>query len=143
MALPQKAPFNRTPPGSEAAGDAKKLSAVGLKAALAILEKWGAAPEQAQAILQVSKASYYKFRKDPGVAQLSNDQLERLSYLLNIHAALRILFENPENVYGFMQLKNHNPYFNGQAPLDLIASGHFGTLYEVYKHIDGLRGGQW
>ncbi|XBS68180.1 MbcA/ParS/Xre antitoxin family protein [Acerihabitans sp. KWT182] len=123
--------------------DKKKAAAIGLKAAMSILNKWGSTPEQVQAILQMSKASFYKFRKDPAAAQLSHDQFERLSYLLNIHAALRTLFENPENVYGFMAMKNHNPYFNGQAPLELIGSGHFGTLYEVYKHIDALRGGQW
>ncbi|WP_413738844.1 antitoxin Xre-like helix-turn-helix domain-containing protein [Sodalis sp. RH21] len=123
--------------------DKKHQAAIGLKAVMAILDKWGATPDQAQAILQISKASFYKFKREPGAAQLSNDQLERLSYLLNIHAALRTLFENPENVYGFMGLNNHNPFFNGHAPLELISSGHFGTLYEVYKHIDALRGGQW
>ncbi|TKI08347.1 DUF2384 domain-containing protein [Martelella alba] len=121
----------------------KKNAAAGLKAAFAILDKWGCAPEQAQAILQVSKASYYKFRKAPLAAQLTHDQLERISYLLNIHAALRTLFENPENIYGFMTMENHNPFFNGRSPLEIIGSGHFGALYEVHKHIDALRGGQW
>ncbi len=143
MPLPQNVQMKKPLMGKEQLSDDKRRSAIGLKTALAILDKWGANPEQAQAVLQVSKASYYKFRKDPGAAQLSNDQLERLSYLLNIHAALRTLFENPENVYGFMGLDNHNAYFKGKSPLELIASGHFGTLYEVYKHIDALRGGQW
>jgi len=134
MAIPQKIDHPQ---------DKKRVAAVGLKAAMSILDKWGSTPEQVQAILQMSKASFYKLRKDSAAVQLSHDQFERLSYLLNIHAALRTLFENPENVYGFMAMKNHNPYFNGRAPLELIGSGHFGTLYEVYKHIDALRGGQW
>lgn len=134
MALPQ-----RLPPISEK----KHAAGIGLKTVMAILDKWGCTPEQAQAILQISKASYYKFKKDPAAAQLSNDQLERLSYLLNIHASLRTLFENPENIYGFMSLINHNPYFNGRRPLELLSTGHFGTLYEVHKQLDALRGGQW
>ncbi|QWA08864.1 DUF2384 domain-containing protein [Sodalis ligni] len=134
MAIPQKL---------ERYQDKKRAAAVGLKTAMSILEKWGSTPEQMQAILQMSKASFYKLRKDPAAAQLSHDQFERISYLLNIHGALRTLFENPENVYGFMAMKNHTPYFNGQAPLELIGTGHFGTLYEVYKHIDALRGGIW
>lgn len=135
MALPQKLPLQN---------DKKHLSSsIGLKTVIVILDKWGCSPEQAQAILQISKASFYKFKKDPGAAQLTNDQVERLSYVLNIHATLRTLFENPENVYGFMALSNHNPFFNGRSPLEMLSTGHFGTLYEVYKQLDGLRGGQW
>ncbi|TCV99825.1 MbcA/ParS/Xre antitoxin family protein [Biostraticola tofi] len=134
MASPQR--INPAP-------DKKQIAAVGLKTAMVILDKWGCTPEQAQAILQVSKASYYKFKKDPASASLTQDQLERLSYLLNIHGALRTLFENPENVYGFMSMKNHNPYFNGRAPIEVISGGSFGALYEVHKRVDALRGGQW
>lgn len=128
---------------SEATVDKKQMAIAGLKAVLTLLDKWGASAEQAQAILQLSRASYYKFKKEPAAASLSHDQCERLSYLLNIHAALRTLFENPENIYGFMSMANHNPGFNGQSPLDIIGSGNFGALYEVHKRIDGLRGGQW
>ncbi len=39
---------------------------------------------------------------------------------LNIHQALRIVFENPANQYGFMKMKNHNPYFSGRSPLEVI-----------------------
>jgi len=53
------------------------------------------------------------------------------------------VFENPTNVYGFMAMPNNNAYFNGAAPLTLIGSGAFGTLYEVAKRIDALRGGMW
>ena len=144
MALPQKSDREKTDIlKSGRVRENKDAAAIGLKAAMAILDKWGCTPDQAQAILQMSKASFYKFKKDPYAAQLTHDQFERLSYLLNIHAALRTLFENPENVYGFMRMQNHNSYFNGRSPLEMIGSGHFGTLYEVHKHIDALRGGQW
>lgn len=35
---------------------------------------------------------------------------------LNIHAALRLAFDNPENVYGFPSMENRNEFFNGHAP---------------------------
>lgn len=119
------------------------LAATGLKTVLTILERWGCNAEQVQKILQISRPAYYKYRKDPSQASLTRDQLERISYLLNIHAALRTLFENPKNVYGFMALPNHNPGFNGKSPLELISSGEFASLYEVFKRIDALRGGGW
>lgn len=114
-----------------------------LTTAANILEKWGASKEQAATILRIPKSSFYKYLKSPETTKLDDDQLRRISYLLNIHASLRIIFENPENVYGFMTKPNHNAYFNGQAPLSLIEKGDFGALYEVHKRVDSLRGGGW
>lgn len=121
----------------------KQASGVGLKVALKILHHWGASPEQVQSILRISKASYYNYLKSPEAASLNPDQLERVSYLLNIHAALRTLFDNPENVYGFMAMPNDNPYFNGKSPLELIGTGQFAALYETFRRIDSLRGAAW
>lgn len=120
----------------------KSADATAIKAAFTILDRWGASAEQQQSILQLAKATYYKHRSG-GEPKLTGDQLTRISYLLNIHASLRTVFENPTNVYGFMAMPNNNAYFNGAAPLTLIGSGAFGTLYEVAKRIDALRGGMW
>lgn len=118
-----------------------KAGAIGLKAAFNILDKWGCTPEQEWHILGMKKSTYYKNRESSNNARLSADQLERVSYILNIHATLRMIFDNPENVYGFMSMANNNPFFNGKAPLELIATGRFGSLYEAFKRIDALRGG--
>lgn len=115
-------------------------NAIGLKATMNILDKWGCSPEQEWLILGMKKSSYYNYREQPASARLSEDQLERMSYVLNMHQALRIVFDNAENVYGFMRMNNNNPFFNGRSPLELIATGNFGTLYEVSKRIDALRG---
>ena len=119
------------------------MTASGFKAALKIFDKWGCGAEQAQKILGLNRATYFKYKKAPEAVNLSQDQLERLSYVINIHAALRVVFDNPENVYGFIKMPNHNPYFNGKTPLELISTGHFANLYEVYKRIDALRGAGW
>jgi len=123
--------------------EARKMGISGLKAAFNILEKWGCNADQMQAILRLPKATFYKYRNDPDSARLDRDQLTRISYLLNMHQALRIVFENPDNVYGFMHKRNHNPYFHGRAPLEVIESGDFAALYETFRRIDALRGGLW
>lgn len=123
--------------------DSKAMATAGLKAVFAILNKWGCDPDQAMAILRLPKATFYKYASRPEEARLTDDQLERLSYLVNIHAHLRLIFENPENQYGFMKMKNNNPFFNGRTPLEVIATGSFAALYETHKRIDALRGGQW
>ncbi|UYG01542.1 MULTISPECIES: antitoxin Xre-like helix-turn-helix domain-containing protein [unclassified Halomonas] len=122
----------------------KAAAAVGLKTAVRILDKWQASNEQGEAILRVSHSTYARARRgDLAEIKLDSDQLTRVSYLLNIHAALRTLFENPENVYGFVSMANHNPYFNGRTPLEVIGGGDFAALYETFKRLDSLRGAQW
>lgn len=122
-----------------AQSDAASMS---LHVAVNILSKWKATTEQMATILGVSSASINRAKRK-GSVNLSRDQLERVSYILNIHSALRTVFDNPENVYGFVKKRNHNPYFNGATPFELMLRGSLANLYEVFKRIDGLRGAQW
>ncbi|MBT0587937.1 hypothetical protein KIU71_16095 [Alteromonas sp. SM 2104] len=114
----------------------------GFQVAVSILKKWQATTEQMAAILGVSTATINRAKNKSNV-KLSRDQVERASYVLNIHAGLRTLFDNPENVYGFVHKKNNNPFFNGRTPFSLMVEGSMANLYEVFKRIDGLRGARW
>ena len=123
----------------------KEQGVTGLRAALNILDKWQASSEQACRILRISRSTYTRARqRDPAWSVgLDTDQLQRISMVLNIHAALRLLFDNPDNVYGFPAMTNHNAFFNGRAPLEIMAQGDMISLYETYRRIDALRGAQW
>ena len=123
----------------------KEQGVTGLRAALNILDKWQASSEQACRILRISRSTYTRARqRDPAwTVGLDTDQLQRISMVLNIHAALRLLFDNPDNVYGFPAMANHNAFFNGRAPLEIMAQGDMISLYETYRRIDALRGAQW
>jgi len=117
----------------------------GLRAALNILDKWGASSEQACRVLRISRSTYTRARQRDSAwsVGLDADQLQRISLVLNIHAALRLVFDNPENVYGFPSMENRNEFFNGRAPLDIMAQGDMISLYETFRRIDALRGAQW
>jgi len=106
-----------------------------------ILELWGCSDEQKLAILDLSRSSYYRYLNADSVFSLSREQLERLSYLANIHHALRLQFSNKDNVYGFMNMVNHNDYFNGQTPLALISTGDLESLSKVAKQIASMAHG--
>ena len=113
-------------------------SGVAFKLAINILQKWGCTTDEKQAILGLTHTSYQHFQKDDDRAKLSNDQLERISYVANIHQSLRIVFSNPKNIYGFMNMKNDNPYFNCRSPISLILNGSTETLNEVFKQINAM-----
>lgn len=123
----------------------KDQCATGLRAAVAILEKWQSTTEQACDILRISRSTHAraKLRNRQWSVSLDADQMQRVSFVLNIHAALRLVFDNPENFYGFPSMANHNEFFNGRSPLDVMAQGDMISLYESYRRIDSLRGAQW
>ena len=123
----------------------KEQGVTGLRAALNILDKWHASSEQACRILRISRSTYTRARQhDPAWSVgLDTDQLQRISMVLNIHATLRLLFDNPDNVYGFPAMANHNAFFNGRAPLEIMAQGDMISLFEAYRRIDALRSAQW
>lgn len=96
--------------------------ATGLKSAETLLLKWGATHEQIQVILPTEE----------------NNLEVRISHILNIHATLRTIFSNEDNVYGFMSHANNNTFFNGRSPIRIIASGRLSDLQEVREKIENL-----
>ena len=123
----------------------KNQCVTGLRTAVGILEKWAASSDQACRILRISRSTYTRARqRDPSWAvALDADQMQRISFVLNIHATLRLVFDNPENVYGFPSMANDNEFFNGRSPLEIMSQGDMISLYETFRRIDVLRGAQW
>ncbi|KGK25766.1 MULTISPECIES: hypothetical protein [Pseudomonas putida group] len=112
----------------------EQRNAVALRAAMTVLEQWKASPGQIQDILQIPE----------GNLDLSQEQLQRISIVLNIHEILRTVFENPLNVYGFPAMKNDNPFFCGKSPLEVMAQGDMTSLQATLKHVDSLmKNGGW
>lgn len=103
-----------------------------------ILEKWGCSPSQKQTILGIPKSAFDKYLKNAINITLKSEQLERLSYIANIHSALRTAFSNRDNVYKFMSMINYNPHFDGKTPLSLISSGDADALRQVFEHIESM-----
>ncbi|WPC06210.1 antitoxin Xre-like helix-turn-helix domain-containing protein [Pseudomonas benzenivorans] len=130
---------------SQAQSFSKSQCVAGLRAALNILDKWKASCEQACRILRISRSTYTRAKQQDSAwsVSLDPDQMQRISFVLNIHAALRLVFDNPENVYGFPAMENRNEFFNGRAPLEVMAQGDMISLYETFRRIDTLRGAQW
>ncbi len=120
----------------------KSQSSAGLKAFFNICDKWKCKADEAQNLLGISSPStYFKYKKAPESAKLSRDTLERISYILNIHAALRILFTDPTSVYGWVRKKNDHPLYGGMSAMEKMTQGRVMDLYEVMTHLNSERGG--
>ena len=119
----------------------KNHSAIGLRAAINILDKWSASVKQTSLILRISPRTIAHAKNKENTdwtVDLDLDVMQRISLVLNIHSALRLIFDNPDNVYGFVGMKNDNEFFNGRAPLDIMAQGDLVSLYETFKQINSL-----
>lgn len=114
-----------------------------ISTALNILNKWDCSEKEKMAILGIGRSTLHKYQVSPESARLTPDLLERISYLLNIHALLRTVFENPDNIYGFVRMPNRSIFFGGKTPMEIMSSGLMTALYEVYKHLDALRSGEF
>lgn len=116
----------------------KELAKAGFTSADRILTSWGCTEQQSQIILGLSQSNYQDLKLFPNDIELSIEQFERVSHLLNIHQTLRVLFRNSENVCGFMSMKNNNPYFCQRSPLEIIVSGKFEDLREVAYQVNSM-----
>lgn len=94
-----------------------KLKTV-IVAVIKLCENWQLTNEEKLAIVG--------FDLENAPLQLSSEQEQRLSLLLNIHACLRYFFSNPDNIYGYMTMVNHDRPYCGQRPVDLACANFEG-----------------
>lgn len=73
-------------------------------------------------------------------AKLNRDQKERVSYLLGIYKALRMLFDDGEQARTWINRNNNLPPFNGLTPKEYMLEGGIIRLSEVRKFLDFWRG---
>lgn len=111
-----------------------------LKLGIKILNQWGCSNSQKAAILGFPDKAINCAHAENESLNLTKEQLERLSYVLNIHCTLKTKFSNSKNVDGFMSMKNHNEFFNGSTPLSIICGGSnsVSLLREVYRRIEHM-----
>lgn len=114
---------------------------VALDAFFRLVDFWGLTVAQAMILLGVTSRSTYMSWKAKVPARLAPDAMERISYLLGIHKALRILFSrNEQSVREWVKAPNNNPLFGGRPALERMLSGRVADLYEVRRFLDAQRG---
>lgn len=122
------------------ADDARKAQ-VALHAFFRLVDFWELNTQQAMTLLGASSRSTYMSWKAKAPAKLSPDTLERISYLLGMHKALRILFSRDvQSVRDWIKAPNSNPLFGNKSALERMLSGRVADLYEVRRFLDAQRG---
>ena len=103
-----------------------------------IMSAWDVGDTEARVLLGApSRSTFYNYKRGEG-GPLSADTLERISYLLGIYKALRLLFPNRQQADGWMRRKNQA--FGGRTALDHALGGKVVDLATVRAYLDAVRG---
>jgi Protein of unknown function (DUF2384) len=122
-----------------------KLSGPGLRTFLNIADEWRLSEQERRLVLGYpARATFHgwvaKVRQGNDIT-LSADELIRISAVLGIYKALKIIFPRDEDAARWLRSSNTGPVFGGQAPLALITSGTQDALMLVRRYLDAWRGG--
>jgi hypothetical protein len=118
----------------------ERLSAPALKAFFNIMARWRVRDEDARALLGgVTNGPFYEMKRNPD-RLLDTDRLTRISLLIGMFKALRILHATPL-ADEWMQLPNQHPVFAGQTPLAYMMRGGLPAMQTVRRLLDARRAG--
>lgn len=108
------------------------------RAALNLFTKWELTDEQAATLLDMPVRSYRRWKAE-GPGRISRDGRARLSNLMGIHKALRIIFSEPQR--GYAWIRTGNTAFAGASALDVMLGGELTDIMRVRRYLDAERGG--
>lgn len=107
------------------------------RAAVKLFGHWGMTDAEAATVLDLPGRTYARWKSaSPG--RLGRDGKARLSNLMGIHKALRIIFMEPRR--GYEWIKKPNTRFQGKSVLDVMLGGELTDLMRVRRAVDDERG---
>ena len=108
------------------------------RAALSLFGKWELTDEQAATLLDMPVRTFRRWKAE-GPGRISRDGRARLSNLMGIHKALRIIFSEPQR--GYAWVRAGNSAFAGASALDVMLGGELTDIMRVRRYLDAERGG--
>lgn len=117
------------------------LGAAGFRTFLALADSWQLSVNERTRLLgDIADSTYHKWRSGK-IGELSRDQLERLSLVLGIYKALRLIFSDQATGARWLRGENTEPMFASRSPLQRMLDGSIDDLYAVRRYLDAWRGG--
>lgn len=115
-----------------------KTAKVGLAVFFNIMNAWQVkAKEQIVLLGRPAESTFYNWKKGK-VVNVSQDTLERISYILGIYKALGILF--PTRAQADAWPKKPNKAFNDLSALEFMLKGSMIHLSDMRRYLDAQRG---
>ncbi len=109
------------------------------RAVVNLFAKWDITDAQAALLLGGLSARTWARWKVGDIGRIPRDLKSRLSNLMGIHKALRIIFTDADRAYGWV--KRPNGAFGENTALDVMLGGELTDLMRVRHYLDSVRGG--
>lgn len=107
------------------------------RAALNLFRLWEITDEEAATLLDMPLRSYRRWKAGE-IGRLNRDGKARLSNLMGIHKALRLIFREPQR--GYAWIKAPNEAFGSRSALAVMLGGELTDLMRVRRYLDAERG---
>lgn len=108
------------------------------RAAVNLFARWELTDEQAATLVDMPMRSYRRWRAGE-VGRIDRDAKARLSNLMGVHKALRIVFREPHR--GYAWIRTPNDAFGGRSALEIMLGGELTDLMRVRRYLDAERSG--
>jgi hypothetical protein len=107
------------------------------RAAVNLFRLWQLTDEQAAILLDLPLTTFRRWRAG-SLGRIGRDGKARLSNLMGIHKALRIVFSEKQRGYDWV--KAPNTTFSGKSALQVMLGGELSDLMRVRRYLDAERG---
>ena len=106
------------------------------RAVVNLFGRWELTDEQAATLLDMPVRTYRRWKAGEQ-GRIDRDAKARLSNLMGVHKALRIIFREPQRGYGW--IKASNQAFGGRSALEIMLGGELTDLMRVRRFLDAER----
>jgi uncharacterized protein (DUF2384 family) len=130
-------PVNTSPPEFSPTPITDEEAAAMFRAALNLFRQWNITDDEAAILLDLPVRTYRRW-KAGDLGRLDRDGKARLSNIMGIHKALRIIFREPQRAYAW--IKAPNAAFGNRTALDIMLGGELTDLMRVRRYLDAERG---
>ena len=116
----------------------EKTAQVALSVFFNITNAWGVKTDEQRVLLgSPATSTLFKWKKGQ-VSKISQDTLERISYIMGIYKALGILFPTREQADAWVNKPNRD--FNDESALLFMLKGSMINLSDTRRYLDDQRG---
>lgn len=106
------------------------------RAAVNLFRLWGVSDGEAAILLDLPARTFARWKAGE-IGRIGRDGRARLSNLMGIHKALRLIFREPSR--GYAWVKAPNEAFGGRRALDVMLMGELTDLMRVRRYLDAER----
>lgn len=104
-----------------------------------LFDRWGVSDANAAILMGGISTKTLQRWKNGEYGKPSRDQADRMSLLLGIHKALRIIYSDAAR--GYRWIGAANDLFGGRSALDIMLRGGIEDIRRIRTYLDSVRGG--